>query len=367
MVSSFKIGSVMGIPIRLHITFLLILPFLAYAFALNPPPYGFSEVGDFVPRFLLGLLAAVLLFVSVLVHEIAHSYVAKKNGTEISGITLYLFGGVSSMEEIPKDPHVELRMALVGPLTSIFFGIVFGAVYVSVPAIRASSIAGTLIFLLAYLNILLGIFNILPGFPMDGGRVLRAFLATRMPFLKATRYAVEVGKIFAFLLGALGLFMGFHGIWLIIIAFFIYIAAGEEERSTLVSATLEGIKVRDIMTKDVVTIDADATISQCIDTMFRLKHLGYPVLYDGQLVGIVTLSDVLKAPADARETIKAKEVMTKDVVTVKPDDDAYTALQVMSRHKIGRLVVMEGRSIAGIVSRTDLLRSLELYEAIRRG
>lgn len=363
MKSSIKIGSIMGIPIRLHITFLLILPFIAYAFAVSLPPLGFSNIRDVWLRYGLGSVAAVLLFACVLIHEVAHSYVARKNGIRISDITLFLFGGVSSMEEIPRNPHVEMRMALAGPLTSIVLGIMFGLLYYILPSLRPE--AGTMLFLLTYLNLMLGIFNILPGFPMDGGRVLRAFLAMRMPYIKATRYAVGVGKLFAYMLGIFGLFLGFSGIWLIIIAFFIYIAAGEEERSTLVSITLEGIKVKDIMTRDVVTMDGGASVAECIDTMFRLKHLGYPVVEDGKMSGIVTLTDVSRVPIEARDKVHVREVMTRKVITVKPEDDAFTALQVLSKNRIGRLIVTEKDKIVGIISRTDLLRSLEVYEVMK--
>ena len=363
MKSSLKIGRVMGIPIKLHITFLLILPIIAYAFAVNPAPFGYGWVEDGLTRYAMGTFAGVALFACVLVHELAHSYVALKNNIKISDITLFLFGGVSSMEEIPRNPGIEVRMAFVGPLTSIILGIIFGAVYFAVPGLRTgTTIAGTSIFLLTYLNIVLGIFNLLPGFPMDGGRVLRGLLAMRMPYIQATRYAVGVGKLFAYTLGIIGLLMGLAGIWLIIIAFFIYIAAGEEERSTIVSMTLEGIKVKDIMTHDVVTVDANSTVAECLDTMFEKKHLGYPVMENGKMAGIVALTDLSRVPPEARQNVKVSEVMTRKVITLKPDDDAFDALQKLNRFRIGRLIVTENDRLAGIVSRTDLLKSLELYE-----
>lgn len=364
MKSSLKIGSVLGIPIRLHVTFLLILPLIAFSFAEGPLPFGFSTISDPILRYALGTIAAILLFACVLVHEIAHSFVAKRNHIKISDITLYLFGGVSSMEEIPRNPAVEMRVAIVGPLTSIVIGLASGILYLTVPGMHGSTPAGTMTFLMAYMNLLLGIFNIIPAFPMDGGRVLRALLALRMPYIKATRWAVFAGKMFAYLLGILGLFMGLSGIWFIIIAFFIYIAAGEEERATVTSMILEGVKVRDIMTKSVDTIDAGATVSQCLQLMFQKKHLGYPVLENGRVVGIVTLSDVSRVPEQLRDATLVRDIMTRNVITLKPDDDAAVALQKISQHRVGRLIVMEGDSLAGIVSRTDLVRAIELHGAI---
>lgn len=365
MKSSLKIGSVLGIPIRLHVTFLLILPLIAFSFAEGPSPFGFSTISDPVLRYSLGTIAGILLFACVLVHEVAHSYVAIRNNIKISDITLYLFGGVSAMEEVPRNPGIEAKMAIVGPLTSIVIGLACGAILLAT-GIPTNTPLGIMIFLMTYLNILLGIFNILPAFPMDGGRVLRALLAMRMPYIAATRWAVFSGKMFAYLLGIIGLFMGLSGIWFIIIAFFIYVAAGEEERSTITSVMLEGVKVRDIMTKTVDTVDSGASVSSTLQTMFQKKHLGYPVVESGRLAGIVTLSDVSKVPEAARDTTVVRDIMTRNVITLKPDDDATIALQQISQRKVGRLVVMDGDRMAGIISRTDLVRAIELHGAMSR-
>jgi Zn-dependent protease/CBS domain-containing protein len=366
MDSSLKIGSVMGIPIKLHITFLIILPFIAFAFATSPWPLGFSNVSDIWLRVALGLLGAIFLFACVLIHEIGHSYIAVKNGIKIGGITLFLFGGVSEMEDVPRNPRVEMVMAFVGPAISIVLGVIFGAIYFLIPSIQNSgSYIGAMVALLAYMNFALGLFNIIPAFPMDGGRVLRGFLAEHMPYMKATRIAVSIGKMFAYLLALLGILTFPVGLWFIVIALFIYIAAGGEESTTKESVALDGIKVKDIMTGDVHTLDANTSVAQAIDSMFKLKHLGYPVVENGKAVGIVTLTDVSRVPPEARATTPVRDVMTRKVITLKPDDDAFAALQKLSTNRIGRLVVMDGDHIAGIISRTDMLKALELYEATR--
>ena len=375
MKSSLKIGSVLGIPIRLHITFLLILPLIAYTFAVGPTrapypfgPLGFSALaGSPLLQYGLGTLAAILLFACVLVHEVAHSYIAQKNGLKISDITLYLFGGVSAMEEVPRNPSVELVMALAGPVTSIALGLLAGAIWFGIRGpLWVSDTIGPLVYLMFYLNLALGIFNILPAFPMDGGRVFRSLLAMRMPYIDATRIAVATGKLFAYMLGILGLLMGLNGIWFIIIAFFIYIAAGEEEKATITSMVLEGVKVRDIMTKDVVTIDASSTVADALKLMFAKKHLGYPAMENGGVVGVVTLSDVSKVPEDRRAVTPVRDIMTRNIITLKPDDDASTALQRISQYRIGRLLVMDGGHIAGIISRSDLMKDLELYGTVKK-
>ena len=211
MKTSFQIGKIMGIPIKLHITFLLILPLFAWSFADTPPRLGFSDL-DVPLRYVLSFAAAISLFVCVVLHELGHSYIAKKHGTNIRNITLFLFGGVSSLEEIPRNPKTELKMAMAGPGVSFLIGLILIIIYLFfippgesfVDYLFLSPINDPylrLVWMIAILNIVLGIFNLLPAFPMDGGRVLRAWLAERMSYIKATREAAGIGKMFAILMG----------------------------------------------------------------------------------------------------------------------------------------------------------------------
>ncbi len=365
MNQSIQIGTIMGIPIKLHITFLLIIPVFGYIFANNPSSFGFADVPSAWLRYGLGISVAVLLFICVLLHELGHSYVAKKHGTNIQGITLFLFGGVSSLEEIPRNPKVEFRMALAGPAVSLLIGsiavIVYGLVNngfssTSNPYLR-------LVGLLGYINIVLFIFNLLPAFPMDGGRVLRSALAGGMSYIKATHTAASIGKMFAIFMGIFGfLTVAIGGFWFMLIAFFIYIGASEEEKSTEVSVTLEGIKVRDIMTKEVRTVPTDMTVEELVDIMFRHKHMGYPVMDAEELKGIVTFTDVQRVPRDARKNVRVSDIMTKEIITLKEDGDAVDALKIMTSNNIGRIIITQDHKIVGIVSRTDLLRSVQLME-----
>lgn len=370
MKTSFEIGKIMGIPIKLHITFLLILPVFAWSFAINPPRLGFSDLE--VPlRYALSLAAAVSLFVCVVLHELGHSYVAKKHGTNIQNITLFLFGGVSSMEEIPRDPKIELKMAMAGPGVSFVIGVLFMIILIFFKA-PGESFAYYLflqpidnpylrfVWMIAILNIILGIFNLLPAFPMDGGRVLRAWLAERMPYIRATREAAGIGKMFAILMGIFGLL--FSGFWFILIAFFIYIGASEEEKATEINVKLEGIKVKDIMTKEVQTVTSGMSIEELVDYIFRFKHMGYPVVDDGKLLGIVTFTDVQKVPREERKAVTVSEVMSRNVISLQEDDDAINALKLATMNQIGRILVKKGEKISGIVSRSDLMRAIQLLE-----
>lgn len=369
MNTSFQIGKIMGIPIKLHITFLLIIPVMGYIFANNPSDLGFNDVGSISLRYALGISVAILLFTSVLLHELGHSYVAKKHGTKIQGITLFLFGGVSSLEEIPRNPKFEFKMALAGPSVSL---LIWSILTIFIKLINADTLMNTttplnplirLVWIIAYVNIILFIFNLIPAFPMDGGRVLRALLAGKMSYKKATSIAANVGKIFAIFMGIIGLIIpGGGGLWYMLIAFFIYIGATEEDKSTQITFTLEGVKIRDIMTKDIKTVPCTMTVDELVDFMFRFKHMGYPVVEGTEVIGIITFSDVQHIPKEERKNVLLSDVMTKEIINLKEDDDAVKALKLMTMNNIGRIIILNEKKMIGIVSRTDILRSVQLLE-----
>lgn len=359
---SLQIGKIMGIPIKLHITFLLILPVFGWVFANNTQRFGFNDVEPLSLRYALGMAAALLLFTCVLLHELGHSYVAKKHGTKIQSITLFLFGGVSSMEEIPKDPKVEFKMALAGPSVSLLIGSILIIIH---ELFKTDSPYLRLIWLIGYINIVLFIFNLIPAFPMDGGRVLRAWLAGRMSYMKATHAAVGIGKMFAIFMGVFGFLnaiQGGGGFWFILIAFFIYIGASEEEKSTEISIVLEDVKIKDIMSDKVKTVPSGMSVEELVEFMFRFKHMGYPVVDDTEVKGIVTFTDVQKVPREERKNVTVSQIMTKKLITLRADDDAMSGLKLMTMNNIGRIIITDENKIVGIVSRTDMLRSVQLLE-----
>jgi Zn-dependent protease/CBS domain-containing protein len=363
MNTSIQIGKVMGIPVRLHIT-LLFIPVFAYMFASVSDtyigwPYGFGGVQPFTTRWAYSLAFAVLLFVCVALHELGHSYIARANGIVIRSITLYIFGGVSSMEEIPRNPKLELQMAFAGPGTSGALGLIFLFLYYQSAAFL--SINNPLTILMSTLwivNITLMVFNLLPAFPMDGGRVLRAWLATRMPYVAATNRAANIGKMFAILMGIFGLFSG--GILLLLIAFFVYIGASEEARVTTINICLEGIRVRNIMSADVHTVPPGMSLLELTDLVFREKHRGYPVVDEGELLGVVTTADIQRVPESLRQTTTVSEVMAKKIFDIGPDEEATVAMKKLTELGVRRLPVMENGLLVGILSREDLVRAMEL-------
>lgn len=361
MKTSVQIGYVMGIPIRLHISFLLILPIFATVFSIAPEPFGYENVEPPL-QYILGFTTAILLFTSVVLHELGHSYFAKKFGVKISNITLHLFGGVSSMEEIPRDPGQEGKMAFAGPLVSFIIGgtlLLTNFGLLSVLPDFIESYPYRIFFIIGTINIVLGLFNLIPAFPMDGGRILRSWFARRMSYIRATQRAASVGKFFAVFMGLIGLLIN---PWLILIAFFVYIGASQEAQSTTISITLEQYTVKDIMTTDVKSVSPSMTIQELLDFMFEKKHMGYPVIEGNDLKGVVSFTDARKVMPEERPAFHVSDVMTKDIISTTSDTNASEAFKLISRNNVGRLLVIDDGDLKGIVSRTDLIRTLRFME-----
>ena len=376
MDGSFRIGRLFGIPIQIHYTFLLVIPLFAWiigseiTFTIDSLTALFGVSID--PTLLtaglipygIGAIVALGLFAGVLIHEIAHCIVALRNGIKINNITLMLFGGISSMEEATPDPRVELPMALVGPLTSLLVGLLSLAIMYAIPGFVSSSAnAGVLVFVFGYLgllNVILFAFNLLPAFPMDGGRVLRAFLAKRMPLHRATKIAADVGRGFAILFGIVGLI--FFNPFLILIALFIYIGASSESTAVKYSFLLQDVTVSDMMSSPVSTVPPTIPVSQVITMMYASKHLGFPVVERDTLVGMITLADVNRMSSIDREAMQVRDIMTRDPIVLPPNAPVIEALKIMSARNIGRIPIVSDGKIVGIVTRTDIIKVTELKQ-----
>jgi Zn-dependent protease/CBS domain-containing protein len=365
-----RIGSAFGIPIKLDLTFLIVLPLFAWligsdvgnlATVLNDM-FGSTMPVDALTagstRWVLGAAAATGLFFCVLLHEFGHSLTAMRYGYRIESITLWLFGGVARFAEMPEDWKQEFTIAVAGPLVSVALGVLSYLAFLVVPGTLP-----TVQFVLAYLaltNVALAVFNMLPGFPMDGGRVLRALLARNRPHARATQIAAEVGKLFAVVLAIVGLF---SNLFLVALAFFIYIGASGEAQQTVMKAAFQDVTVGDIMTPaaELKTVTADTAITTLTDRMFRERHTGYPVLRQGSLVGMVTLDDTREVREVERDAYRVEDVMATDLVTISPDADAMDAISMMQREKVGRLpVVDESGDLVGLISRSDLVTAFNI-------
>ena len=368
-----RIGSAFGIPIRLDLTFLLVLPLFAWLIGSDIASltgvvndlFGSVIDPDVLTagsmQWVLGSAAAVGLFFCVLLHEFGHSLVAMRYGYEIESITLWLFGGVARFTEMPEDWRQEFTIAVAGPIVSLALGVVAYLGFLVLPT--ALDPIKFVVGYLALTNVVLAVFNMLPGFPMDGGRVLRALLARTRPHAQATKIAAEVGKIFAFLLGIFGLFTN---LFLIALAFFIYIGASSEAQQTVMKAAFEGVTVRDVMTRqeDLDTVRTDTSVAELLDRMFVDRHTGYPVMQNGRLVGVVTLDDARSVKEVERDAYRVGDVMSAELSTIAPDADAMTALQQMQEKKVGRLpVVDETGEIVGLISRSDLVTAFNVIQS----
>jgi Zn-dependent protease/predicted transcriptional regulator len=373
---SYQIGSIRGIPIRLHVSFLVIVIFFIWLFAdhtfeIFGIVFGFGEAD--VPiwlKYLFSSITSILFFLTLLFHELSHSVVAQSYGIKIKSITLLIIGGIAQMEDIPKEPRKEAMISAAGPAFSLGIGILAYAIYISFYQVNEVTWTFGNAFLMsvsiiAYYNILLGIFNLIPAFPMDGGRIFRAMLAMNMPYIDATRIAVAVGKSFAIIMGILGLFT--FNLFLLLIAFFLYYGAAGEEEAAVISVTLEGILVKDVMSglPDVIYVLPDWTLDQLVDVMFKTKHMGYPVQqnHTSPVLGVITFSDLRRIPESERDTTRVKDVMTGDVIAIEPDADAFDAFKLIMSNNVGRLIVIDQGKIVGIVSRTDLIRSIQFRGA----
>jgi Zn-dependent protease len=304
----------------------LILPFLAYQFGLL---FQMAARHADVPRemlqgnpFIWGLGLALALFVSVLIHELAHSLYALKKGGRVRDITLLMIGGVSSLSTPPKTPRQEAVMALVGPLTSLALAAVLYGINRAIAGLESFNFQFAL-FYLAEMNLFLGLFNLLPAFPMDGGRVARALLTERYGVLRATQIAAGLGKAFAVLFGIIGLFS--FNVILIIIAFFIFLGAEGESRGVLINAMLGHVRVRDLMSPSVGLVSPTANVYDAAEQMLRDRRLAFPVGDNGRVVGLLTESAVERVPPDERKLTPVSKVM-QNVETVGSDDDLGRAL-----------------------------------------
>jgi len=366
------LGSAFGIPVKLNWTFPLVLPVFAVVIGLDIgqvaalldglPGGGIDPdaLGGTYRPWLLGVLTASGLFVGVLLHEFGHSLVAKRYGYEIESITLWLLGGLASFAEMPENWRHEVRIAVAGPAVSVGVGVVSYGLFLAMPA---GFDAGLFVFgYLAVLNVGLALFNMLPAFPMDGGRVLRALLSRNRPHARATRSAARIGTVFAVVLGILGLVAN---PMLILLAGFIYIAGSSEARQTSYEAAFENVTAGDVMTsqEDLHVVAPDTTVAELTARMFRERHTGYPVVEEGQLVGLVTLDDAREVREIEREAYEVVDVMTGDPATVTPWTDAVEALQRLREHDTDRLPVVEGGEIVGIVSETDITTAFDIIQS----
>jgi Zn-dependent protease/predicted transcriptional regulator len=331
----------------------------------------------------MGGIAAVLLFVSVLLHELGHSYVALRYQIPIQQITLFVFGGMAQMKREPPGPRAEFLIAIAGPIVSFALGaLCLGFVSLAESAGLAPRLRGLLVLggLLGMVNVQLGLFNLIPGFPLDGGRVLRAGLwAWNKDFYRATRHASMIGLGIAMLIGLLGATMVVaalvglvptalvtNGGWVVVIAAFLFAAARTSQRQAALRSRLASVSVQDLMVRKVVTLPPDLTIDVAVNQYFLpLGYGGFPVMEDGRLVGLVTVRDVQALPTSLWPWRRVREVMVavSSQLVVSPGSSVMMALDQMLQQGSDRMIVMEGDQLVGLVTRSAIGHFLQLRGA----
>ena len=375
---NFEIGRITGIPIRLNVTLVVFLPLLAWLISREEQLSFYAGVVDSIaPRavdaaavqsgtapVIVGVATALGLFIGVLLHELGHSWTARRYGITITSITLWIFGGMARMEDLPEDWNVEMYVALAGPAMSVLVG---AACYASLFVLPAQPILVVVVGSLAVINVTLAIFNLVPAFPMDGGRVLRALLARSRPYAEATRTAATVGKFMAVLIAVLAV-LAFAPI-LLLVAMFVYVAAGAESRATVLRELLEGVTVRELMSTDVRTVTPETTVAEFLDRVLTERTTAYPVMERGTVTGVVTLDSIRSVPVDDRETTTVTDVMGSSPPTVAPDADAFDALSAMSATAGDRVLVVEEGRFVGQLTTDDFMTAIEVLQGLgpRRG
>ena len=370
---NFEIGRITGIPIRLNVTLVVFLPLLAWLISreeqlgfyagvvngISPRAIDVAAIGSGSTPILAGTATAVGLFAGVLLHELGHAWTARRYGVTISSITLWIFGGMAHMEDLPDDWDVELYIAVAGPAMSVLVAAVcYGLLFVVPSGPVFLFVVGSL----AVINATLAVFNLLPAFPMDGGRVLRALLARSRPYAEATRTAATVGKGMAILMAIFAVF-AFAPI-LLLIAMFIYIAAGAESRTTVLRELLRGLTVRELMSTDVRTVTPETTVEEFFERVLADRTTAYPVMDRSTVTGLVTLESVREVPPEERETTAVVDVMDATPPSIEPDADAFEALLAMSSARGDRVFVVEDSRFVGQLTADDFTTALEVLQGI---
>ncbi len=366
-----RIGRIFGIDIVINLSWLFIFAFVAWSLA-DVGPFKLINVTPF-QRMTLGIITSLLFFASVLAHELAHSLVARRRGIPIKQITLFIFGGVSSLEGEPSTAPVEAWIAFVGPLTSIVLGVLFG---LTSAALGPQTPLGVATSYLAYANIVLGLFNLLPAYPLDGGRVLHALIwRWTKSRLRATQVAANVGRILAIALVAYGAFRTLYdagslwGLWLIFIGWFLLQAGGAEQMQAELLSALQGLTARDIAVPPSEPVPADATADVALQMMMKTGSRALPVMLGDQLLGIITMGDFVKltdrGPSDAYVT----SLMTRvaDLKSAPPTASAVDVVQMLSKSGVAQIpIIDESGKLVGFVTRESVLKRLPLQRELRR-
>lgn len=370
--SSIKLFKVFGIEIRLDYSWFIIFALLIYFF-------GFGYFPSVLPNLnkgyiaIITLLTVLLFFSSLLLHELSHSIVAKRKGIPVSRISLFIFGGMSEIEKEPDKPMTELLMSIAGPAASFVLAIIFGLIWFFTRNFPPVNLP---VGYLAIINLTLGIFNLLPGYPLDGGRVLRSILWKASNDLKkATFIASTVGRVIGFAMIAVGIYLIFtnnflNGIWLAFIGWFLQSSAYASYRQLIFDTSIKGVKVKEMMNENIVTVDKNVTLDKLVDDYFMKYRYGrFPIVENtaqNKLIGIVSIHDIKTIPKEEWVSTKAADIV-KPVETneiIDSDAELSEALRKMIKFNLSHLVIISDKQIRGMITKSDILQFIQIYSEI---
>ncbi|WP_302082258.1 site-2 protease family protein [Salinibaculum rarum] len=368
---NYTLGAIWGIPIRVNVSLLVFLPILAYLIGSGEQitvyaslidglaPAGLDAADLAGQRWTVGILAAVGLFVSVGIHELGHSWAAMRYGIQTESITLWILGGLASFTEMPREWNREFWIAIAGPITSVLVAGVCLAALTVIPA--GAPVVVFVVGWLAVTNVVLAVFNLLPAFPMDGGRVLRALLSRWLSYTRATQVAARIGTIFAVLFAVVGV-LAFSPI-LLLLAFFIYGAATSESKMVVVSELLADLTVGDLLT-EVDPVGADSTLADLFPKLIAARRTDLPVVdASGTAIGVVTAKAMQSVATADYETTRVDDLVNTDLPRLDAEMDAFDALVALGQNADDVALVERRGTVVGVVSRSDFAAALDL----RRG
>jgi Zn-dependent protease len=368
--SGIPIGKLFGISLRLHYSWFLIFAIVTWALSAGYFPVAYPD-WSLTTSIIAGVVTSLLFFGSVLAHELMHSIVAQAAGIPVKSITLFIFGGVAQITDEPKEPKTELRIAIAGPLTSIALGGIFWVIWFTLPA-RFEEVTAVA-FWLGWINLVLAGFNLLPGFPLDGGRVLRSILWWRSGNLRwATKWASNIGRVisFLFIFGGIWLiFSGlwFNGLWLAFIGWFLGNAAVGSYRQLSLQQMLQGHATSEVMSRDCPIVPPDITVEKLVNEHILPSGNHCLVVATGsQVQGLLTLQNIRAFPRHQWASKKAMEVMTPfdKLKWVRPDDDLASVLKILTEEDVNQLPVVEDDNIIGMISRDNLLSFINIRDKL---
>jgi Zn-dependent protease/CBS domain-containing protein len=359
----------LGFQVRIDMSWIILAVLIAWSLSSGLFPFYYKNL-SVSTYWIMGIIGAVGLFLSIVFHEFSHSLVARKYGVPVKGITLFIFGGMAEMSEEPKSAKAEFMMAVAGPISSVLIGLAFYALLVLGEEAGWSTPASGILAYLAWINVILAGFNLLPAFPLDGGRVLRSILwGVKKNLRWATRVSSGVGSLFGFamiFLGFLNFFRGnfIGGLWWFLVGMFLQSAAKMSYRQLLTRKALEGETVRRFMKEDPVIVPSSTTVDQLVeDYIYRYHFKMFPVVESsGRLLGCITTKDVKALPKEEWREKSVGEIVASctEANTIRSGEDAVKALSRMSQNNMSRLMVVDNGHLAGVITLKDMLKFLSL-------